>query len=183
LVAAAGLAVPSLIVVTAQAQESSAQTPASTDQVQGTTATDGGSTDYTSRALMIGMVALETSKVAADKAEDAMVKEFAQLEIGEQTAIATVLSATEAGKGLPALSDADNAKIQELTDMQAGPDFDKAYVDAQIEGHNKLLEVQKMLSGESTPTVEVITAKLAEQAVTSHIVMLNHIKEQMSDTA
>jgi putative membrane protein len=142
----------------------------------------GDQSDYVTQTLMTGSVALQTSQVAVEKATDPMVKEFAQLEVGEQTAIATVLSSTEAGATPPALPPEEAEKVQALTDMEAGPEFDAAYVDGQIEGHNKLLEIQKTLSGETEATVEVVTAKLAEQAVTSHLAMLNHIKAQLSAT-
>ena len=150
-----------------------------------TTPAEGGGdhADYVQQTLTVGTVALQTSQVAIDKATDPMVKEFAQLEAGEQAAIATVLSSTEAGATPPELPPEEAEKVQALTDMEAGPEFDAAYVDGQIEGHNKLLEIQQMLSGESEATVEVVTAKLAEQAIMSHLAMLNHIKEQLGAAA
>jgi putative membrane protein len=65
--------------------------------------------------------------------------------------------------------------------MEAGAGFDRAYIDGQIEGHQQLLEIQKSLSGEMTATVEVITAKLVEQAVTSHLAMLDYIKSVLAN--
>jgi predicted outer membrane protein len=143
------------------------------------TPTEGDASEYVMQTLMVGTVALRTSEIAAEKATDAMAKEFAGLEIGEQTAVASVLAATEAGKVPPELPAEEQAKIDELQATEAGPEFDVAYVDGQIEGHNRLLEIQKMLSGETVATLEAVTAKLAEQAVTSHLAMLNHIKEQL----
>ncbi len=148
-------------------------------QDSGTPAEAGGNADYVQQTLTVGTLALQSSQVAAEKATDPMVKEFANLEIGEQTAIATVLSSTEAGKQPPELPQEDADKLQQLQDTEAGADFDKAYVQMQIEGHQKLLDIQKTISGGTDPTIEVITAKLAEQAITSHIAMLNHINEQL----
>jgi putative membrane protein len=109
-----------------------------------------------------------------------MVKEFAQLEVSEQQAIASVLAATEAGKTPPEVPQEKAAMVQQLTDMEAGPEFDMAYLDGQISGHQELLAIQQTISGNSEATVEAITARLAEQAVTSHLVMLGHLKEMLA---
>lgn len=146
---------------------------------QTTPAESGDQGEYVLQTLTVGTLALKTSQVAADKATDPMVKEFAQLEVGEQTAIASVLASTDAGKAPPELPPEDAEKVTALEEMEAGPEFDAAYVDGQIEGHTRLLEIQKSISGETVATVEAITAKLAEQAVTSHLAMLNHIKTQL----
>jgi putative membrane protein len=147
-----------------------------------TTPTESGDqSDYVNKTMTVGTLALRTSQIAADKAQNPMVKTFAGLEVGEQTAIATVLSSTQAGKTPPALSEDLAGKIESLNAMQAGADFDKAYIDGQIDGHRQLLDIQKTLSGEMTATVEVITAKLAEQAVTSHLAMLDYIKGALAN--
>ena len=145
----------------------------------GTPAQAGGADDYISQTLAIGALALQSSQIAAEKATDPMVKEFATLEIGEQTAIATVLSSTAAGKTPPELAADAVEKLKVLQETEAGAEFDKAYVAMQTEGHKKLLDIQKSISGGTDATVEVITAKLAEQAVTSHLAMLTHIAEHL----
>jgi putative membrane protein len=166
---AAGLAIPVAAVVAttvAQAQ---------------TTPEEGGGNyaDYVTQTLTVGTVAMQTSEVAAEKAQNEMVKEFANLEVAEQQTIASVLSSTEAGKSPPQLPEAEAAKVQELSDMEAGPEFDAKYIQGQIDGHNQLLEIQRTLSSETVASVEAITARLAEQAVTSHLAMLNHIQMQL----
>jgi putative membrane protein len=139
----------------------------------------GDQSDYVVQTLTVGSVALQTSQIAAEKATDPMVQEFAGLEVGEQQAIASVLSATEAGRTPPELPAEEAAKIEELNGMEAGAEFDAAYIQGQIDGHNRLLEIQRMLSSETVATLEAVTAKLAEQAVTSHLAMLNHIQAQL----
>jgi putative membrane protein len=165
-IAAAGAAAPLLMAV----QRASAQTAP---------AEGGDQSDYVVQTLTVGSVALQTSQIAAEKASDPMVQEFAGLEVGEQQAIASVLASTEAGRTPPELPAEEAAKIEELNGMEAGPEFDAAYIQGQIDGHNRLLEIQQMLSGETVATVEAVTAKLAEQAVTSHLAMLNHIQAQL----
>jgi len=142
----------------------------------------GDQSDYVKQTLTVGTVALKTSEIAAEKATDPMVKEFATLEVAEQKTIASILSATEAGKTPPELPAEEQAKIDDLNAKEAGPEFDAAYIDGQIEGHNKLLQIQQTISGETEATVEAITARLAEQAVTSHLAMLNHIKSELGQS-
>ena len=148
---------------------------------QTTPAEGGDQADYVKQTLTIGTVALRSSEIAAEKATDPMVKEFATLEVAEQKTIASILSATEAGKTPPEIPPEEQAKIDELNGTEAGDAFDTAYIAAQIEGHTKLLEVQKTLSGETEATVEAITARLAEQAVTSHLAMLKHIQDALGN--
>ncbi|HZY68981.1 MAG TPA: DUF4142 domain-containing protein [Devosia sp.] len=148
-------------------------------QDSGTPAQAGGNADYVTQTLTVGTLALQSSQVAAEKASNEMVREFANLEVAEQTAVAQVLSSTEAGKTPPELPAEDAEKLTALQDTEAGATFDQAYIQMQIEGHQRLLEIQQSISGGNEPTVEVITAKLAEQAITSHLAMLNHINAQL----
>lgn len=158
------------------AQESA---PEDANQGGGTPAESSGAADYVAQTLAIGTLSLQSSQLAAETATNPLVKEFATLEAAEQTTVAQVLSATEAGKEPPAMPPEDSEKLNTLQTTEAGDAFDRAYIQMQIEGHQRLLEVQRTLSGGNEPTVEVITAKLAEQAITSHLAMLNHINQQL----
>jgi predicted outer membrane protein len=132
--------------------------------------------DYVTKTLQIGGLSLQASQLALQQAQNDMVKQFAQLEADEQTAVATVLSST--GAQPPAPSADDQAKLQDLQSKQ-GADFDTAYIQAQIDGHNQLLQVQQTISGGLDATVEVITAKLAVTEINSHLAMLNWLQQQM----
>ncbi len=140
-------------------------------------ASSAGISNYVPETLSAGMVALRTSEIAVQKATHPNVKQFAELEIAEQKTIASVLAATPAGKNAPELKPQQQQAIDQLNGMQAGTDFDNAYVEAQIKGHNELLEIQHTLSGERQPSIEAVTARISEQAVASHIAMLNLIQQ------
>lgn len=142
-----------------------------------------GMEDYVTQTLTVGSVALQTSEIAADKATDPNLKQFAALEVAEQQTIAGVLAATPAGKSPPALPADKQKQVDDLKAMEAGAEFDKAYLDGQLKGHEELLQIQKSASGATEASVEAITARLAEQAVTSHIAMLKMIQTLMSGTA
>lgn len=161
--AAAGAVLP-LVVTQAAAQTRPASSVAGPD-------------NYVQQTLLLGTVAMKTSEIALEKASDPNVRKFAELEIAEQKTSASVLAATPSGTTPPELPPERQEKIDALSGMEAGPDFDQAYVQAQIEGHNELLQTQQMHSGEREATVEAVTARLAEQAVASRLVMLNLIQQ------
>lgn len=135
--------------------------------------------NYVQQTLLVGTVAMKTSEIALQKATDQNVKKFAELEVAEQKAIASVLSATPDGKQAPQLPPERQKLIDDLNSKQAGPDFDQAYLQGQIEGHNELLKIQQTMSGEKEASVEAVTARLAEQGVASHLAMLGLIQQML----
>jgi putative membrane protein len=138
-----------------------------------------GANNYVQQTLLVGTVAMKTSEIAVQKATDPNVKKFAELEVAEQKTIASVLSATPGGKQPPELPPDRQKMIDDLNSMQQGPDFDQAYLQGQIEGHNELLKIQQTMSGEKEASVEAVTARLAEQGVASHLAMLNLIQQML----
>lgn len=86
-----------------------------------------------------GTMSLKGSKIAQGKATNAKVKEFANFENAEQTAIAMVLKELQTP---PAeLPPKDMADLKKLEDAPKGLEFDRAYAKAQVEGHEKLLAI------------------------------------------
>jgi putative membrane protein len=141
--------------------------------------TDGG--QYAAQTLMAGTFSLESSRIAAEKALDPLVKQFAELEFAEQTTIAQILTST--GVTPPELPAERQQMLTEMGNMETNAQFDINYVETQIAGHQELLAIQQTLSGAAELSVEVITAKLAEQAITSHIAMLQHIQTHLAGSA
>lgn len=90
------------------------------------------------RAAMIGpgTLSLMESQLADDKASNRKVREFAMFETDEQNALGTILK--ELNTPAPAPTAADEATINKLQAAHKGKQFDKAYIKAQIEGHQKL---------------------------------------------
>jgi putative membrane protein len=86
--------------------------------------------------LMGGEFAILTSRLALERSRNPSVRNFAQLEINEQTAVAAALGATPGG--VQPRPD-QMAIIQQLQSMGPGRQFDRAYVEGQIAGHEELL--------------------------------------------
>ena len=76
--------------------------------------------------------------------------------------------------------DADGrAAAAKFRDMAAGPEFEKAYVQAQVEGHKKLLDVQEAYLKVADDEAETAIAKLAEGRIREHLVILGDITKHL----
>ncbi len=133
--------------------------------------------EYVTKTLEGGTFLLKTSELAQTKATGAMLKEFARLEIGEQTALGEVLKST--GATPPPLMAAHQKTLDDLQGMD-GPAFDAAYLSAQVTGHNEALALQKPEAMKTDVTVPVAAAKIAAEFITTHLAVLAGIKASMS---
>jgi len=145
------------------------------------------------QTMQLGMVALETSRIAQQKAQNADLKQFATFEVQEQTTLSEVLhsmmeptatSATGAASGTsaPAMQmDAQSREmIQRLQNTQAGEAFDRQYLQGQMEGHSGLLQVQtQYLQSNPQNREHVNVAKMARGMITEHIALLEQIQTKM----
>jgi putative membrane protein len=145
------------------------------------------------QTMQLGMVALETSRIAQQKAQNADLKQFATFEVQEQTTLSEVLhsmmeptatSATGAASGTsaPAMQmDAQSREmIQRLQNTQAGEAFDRQYLQGQMEGHSGLLQVQtQYLQSNPQNREHVNVAKMARGMITEHIALLEEIQTKM----
>ena len=145
------------------------------------------------QTMQLGMVALETSRIAQQKAQNADLKRFATFEVQEQTTLSEVLhsmieptatSATGAASGTsaPAMQmDAQSREmIQRLQNTQPGEAFDRQYLQGQMEGHSGLLQVQtQYLQSNPQNREHVNVAKMARGMITEHIALLEEIQTKM----
>jgi len=149
--------------------------------------------------MRVGGLALLSSRVAQQQANDALVKAFAKWETSEQEAIGDVLKSIQmmgqggqmqvSGQLRPPSDDeimamlGDNEK-QMLQQMQglSGAEFDQTYMQAQLEGHQQLLQIQEtyLQSGQNIHHVHV--AKLASPTIVEHIEHLQGMTQTTSST-
>jgi putative membrane protein len=184
---------------TTQPQSPAAQTGGAAGGVHGaagvTNASPGGpgqmgqaEQQWMNQTMMVGSVALQTSEIALQKADDEDVKQFAQFERDEQTTMAEVLrsmlepagtASAQGGAGAqPQLDQMHAAMVQKLQQAKAGDAFDKEYVKGQIEGHQELLQIQeRFLQGRPQNREAMNAAKMARGHIKEHIAMLKDIQE------
>ena len=139
-----------------------------------------GSEDYKKLTLIAGTLAKQSSELAAQKASDPKVKQFAGFEVAEQTAIAQALTSQQ---NPPSTAlDEKRAAVLKGLQGQSGASFDKAYIMAQIDGHSELLGIQDaFLQGKGQDTASLLAsdtahiATLAKAVIEMHLVMLKDL--------
>jgi putative membrane protein len=150
------------------------------------------------QTMQLGMVALETSRIALQKAQNAELKQFAQFEVQEQTTLSEVLrsmmepaatAATGAASGQASGAAASGAMqmdaqgremVQKLQSAQAGAEFDRQYLQGQIQGHQNLLQVQeRYLQSNPQNREHMNVAKLARGQIREHIALLQDMQQKM----
>lgn len=117
---------------------------------------------------------IELSRLAAERSANPEVKKFAQMTIADHTAAGDKLSSIASQDAIDnAPKDKDVKKTDDeraKLEKKQGADFDKAYIDAMIDGHDKLLSklgsrVDKQGNGDN-PTV---VPEKSDNAVTQSI--------------
>ena len=134
-------------------------------------------TEYAKLTLEGGLFAKKSSELALERAQDEKVKGFARLEIAEQEAVAAVLKST--GVEPPADVDGEEKVLMEKLMGLEGAEFDVAYLDGQIKGHEELLRIQEPMASMEEITIPVANAKLAKTAIETHLAMLKGIQAMM----
>lgn len=127
--------------------------------------------------LQAGAVALESSRVALQKAQDPWVKKFAQYEVAEQETIAEVIKSM----GVKMPSEATTHKNAARQDLSAlsGAEFDAAYLKAQADGHDRLLQIQETYIQSGKNMAHLGMAKLARGQIKEHIDLIKTIRGQV----
>jgi putative membrane protein len=96
--------------------------------------------NFLTTAATAGQFEIEASRIAASKATNQDVKAFAEQMISDHQAAAQKLSAAaiESGRMPPTtgMHDQQKRKLEELR-LSSGQDFDKLYVDQQLEAHEE----------------------------------------------
>lgn len=195
--AAAVLAAPAL----AQTSAPTAQPGAPGNAASGSATTRNGQMsqadmEHMQQTMQLGMVALETSRIAQQKAQNANLKQFATFEIQEQTTVSEILQsmmdpmATAATSGQAASSKGGAAAmqmpadaqqmVQKLQSAQAGAEFDRQYLQGQLQGHRDLLQVQeRYLSSNPQNREHMNLAKMARTQIREHIALLEDMQQKM----
>ena len=94
-------------------------------------------------------LSLVTSKIAVDRASKADAKEFAGFELTEAIAVTTVLK--DLGTPIPTMTAKAKATLEKIQNAPAGPEFDKAYIAAQLQNHEELRDLTQAYLGPPPP--------------------------------
>jgi putative membrane protein len=125
-------------------------------------------------------VALETAKIAQDKAQNAWVKKFAKYEVAEQTTISEIMKSMGA---TPAkLTDKQLEMISKAKEAKAGPSFDEEFLANQLNGHRDLLRIQETYIDKGRDAAVVNLSMLARAQINEHIDLIETIRNDLKAT-
>lgn len=128
-----------------------------------------------------GLAEVALGKLALTKTSNAQIKDFANMMITDHGAANTELMSIASAKNITLPTEPDSAhlkKADELSKM-SGKDFDKAYVDAMIDGHKKTLDLMNNeAKNGADSTLKAFAAKVAP-TVQKHLDAINKIHDSM----
>jgi putative membrane protein len=132
------------------------------------------------QTMTAGSVALQSSELALQKAEDEDVKQFATFEVDEQKGLAEVLRSMMDPAGTasatPAQPDQKHAAMMQRLQQARGEMFDREYVQAQLQGHQELLQLQESFIRSGSNNREATNvAKLAAGRIREHVAVLENL--------
>jgi putative membrane protein len=106
-------------------------------------AVDKDDAKFVTTAANDGMAEVAAGKMAQEKAVSSRVKSFAAMMVTDHTKAGDDLAALAKTKNitLPAAPDADAQKKADDLSKKTGNDFDKAYVNAMVDGHKKAVSL------------------------------------------
>lgn len=142
--------------------------------------------------MAVGSESLMISRIARARLKHPMGRQFADFEAAEQDGFADVLKSVmmrEKPRGtltpptdaeVESHLDADGkAAVARFRAMKDGPEFEKAYVEAEIDGHRRLLGIQETYLRIADDESETIIAKLARGRIQEHLAILGDIARHL----
>jgi len=129
------------------------------------TASDSGANQvFVNHAATGGMAEVEMGKLAGAKASSPDVKKFAEQMVSDHTKANEELEKIATGKSLkvPTVLDAEHKAKLETLSKKTGAEFDKAYMQAQVSGHEKM---QQLLSDEAKNSKDADLKTFAEKTL------------------
>lgn len=118
--------------------------------------------------LQAGGFSLQTSQLALERARNRRLRDFAQLEVNEQLAVAAAMGAAP---GSVPLRPDHAAMLQELSSL-SGARFDGMYLQGQIAGHRELLALNEPLARGGAGGREQAIALISVPSIQTHLYML-----------
>ena len=138
-----------------------------------------GGADYKLQTLMFGTLSKQQSQMAAMRAVNPRVREFAQFEVDEQITIAQVLTAENNPPDAP-MGPAQQAKLSQLQGL-SGRSFDVAYVQDQMQGHQQLYAIQQeFLNGDPAVPDRLHMAMMSRTLIQMHLTMLTDLQNMLT---
>jgi putative membrane protein len=128
-----------------------------------------------------GMAEVALGKLALTKTSNASIKEFANMMVTDHSKANDELMTIAKTKNITLPTEPDNTHMKKKVELSKlmGSDFDKAYVSAMVDGHNKTLDLMndEAKNGKDAD-LKAFAAKTAP-VVKMHLDAINKIKDGM----
>jgi putative membrane protein len=150
--------------------------------------------EYVRQSLAVSSLSLAISRIASRKTQTDDLKEFAQLEEGEQETLSSVLKSLSVQNPIdaPTVRRPGDAEVEQHLNLRgrqvleklradaAGVEFDRDYMGALATGHLELLRIQETYldSGQNNAII-INVAKLARAMIKEHLQLLADIEGGM----
>ena len=137
--------------------------------------------EFATKAAVGGMAEVELGKLALTKATNTQLKEFAKMMVSDHGKAneELMLIAKQKNITLPAAVDEDHQKKMNELDKKSGKDFDKAYAEAMVDGHEKTLKLMQDEAKDGKDAEIKAFASKTAPVVQTHLDMINKINNSM----
>lgn len=128
-----------------------------------------------------GMAEVSLAKLALTKTANAQIKDFADMMVKDHGKANDELMAIAKTKNITLPTEPDSTHLKKAAELEKlkGKDFDKAYVDAMVDGHKKTLELmQNEAKNAKDADLKAFATKTAP-TVKMHLDMINKIYDSM----
>ena len=128
-----------------------------------------------------GLAEVALGKLAVTKTSNAAIKDFANMMITDHGQANAELASIASAKNITLPTEPDSAHLKKADDLSklSGKDFDKAYVDAMVDGHKKTLDLMNNeAKNGSDSTLKAFAAKVVP-TVQKHLDAINKIHDSM----
>jgi putative membrane protein len=135
--------------------------------------------DFVRDLAIANMAEIELGKLALERAANADVKKFAQMMIDDHTKAGEDLKAIASRHNIPVPTaiDDDHRDVREKLASRQGPDFDRAYIEDMVEGHDDVIEKledridQTKLADWKSRQAERVSGQKREERVEAHAIV------------
>jgi putative membrane protein len=109
--------------------------------ITATIAVDEATSDFMTKVADVGMTEVKLGQMAQDKAMNQRVKDFGAMMVKDHSAAGDELKSLASGKNvtLPATPGEEHQRKMEDLSKKTGKDFDKAYINAMVDGHQSAI--------------------------------------------
>lgn len=135
--------------------------------------------EFATKAAVGGMAEVALGKLALEKSSSPKIKAFAEMMVNDHGKANEELMTLAKVKNitLPATVDEEHQKKMDELKTKTGTDFDKAYVDAMVDGHEKTLKLMQDEGKDGKDTDLKAFANKTAPVVQTHLTMIKKIQE------